>query len=211
MSKHTSTKPRAKAEPAPAADEAGFRPWHFFVLASLMAATAGVVLAHGTSPANLILISLTIGSAGTAALGVYRMLAPLAGGELDAAPGPLAERTRAGLEREKALVLRTIKELEFDRAMGKVSAQDFDEMVARLRSRAIALMKQLDQERGYRDLIERELLARLGASATRPPAPRVEAAEVSSVVSGVCAACGTANDTDARFCKQCGAQLAGGQ
>ena len=44
---------------------------------------------------------------------------------------------RAALEREKALVLRSIKELEFDRAMGKVSPKDFDEMAGRLRARAI--------------------------------------------------------------------------
>jgi hypothetical protein len=212
MSRDRSTKPRAKAARLPAADNAGFRPWHFFVLASLMAATAGVVLSHGTSPANLVLISLTIGTAGTAALAVYRMLAPLAGDELDAEAGPLGERARATLEREKTLVLRTIKELEFDRAMGKVSAQDFDEMVARLRGRAIALMKQLDQEGGgYRNLIERELLARVGAGPARPSAPPVSAPEAPAAVSGICAACGTANDADARFCKQCGARIAGGQ
>ena len=42
----------------------------------------------------------------------------------------LGGRTRAALEREKALVLRSIKELEFDRAMGKVSEKDFAEMSA---------------------------------------------------------------------------------
>ncbi len=40
------------------------------------------------------------------------------------------------MEREKALVLRSIKELEFDRAMGKVSPRDFDEMSTRLRELA---------------------------------------------------------------------------
>lgn len=219
MSHDTSTRPRAKAEPPPAADNQGFRPWHFFVLASLIAATAGVVLSHGTTPANLILISLAIGSAGTAALGVYRMLAPLAGDEGDAAAGPLGERARATLEREKTLALRTIKELEFDRAMGKVSAQDFDEMVARLRGRAIALMKQLDQESGgYRELIERELLARVGAirgresvpeaGAPTPPEPAETGRDSRPLYS--CAACGTVNDADARFCKQCGGKLASG-
>ena len=37
-------------------------------------------------------------------------------------------RARAALEREKTLVLRSIKELEFDHAMGKVSDEDFAEM-----------------------------------------------------------------------------------
>ena len=59
-------------------------------------------------------------------------------------PQMLGGRTRAALEREKALVLRSIKELEFDRAMGKVSEKDFVEMSARLRARAAGLMRQLD-------------------------------------------------------------------
>ena len=37
-------------------------------------------------------------------------------------------RTRIALEREKTLVLRSIKELEFDFAMGKIAKADFDEM-----------------------------------------------------------------------------------
>ena len=37
----------------------------------------------------------------------------------------VGERTRAALEREKMLTLRAIKELEFDRAMGKMSEEDF--------------------------------------------------------------------------------------
>ena len=36
----------------------------------------------------------------------------------------IGERTRAALEREKMLALRSIKELEFDRAMGKLSDDD---------------------------------------------------------------------------------------
>jgi hypothetical protein len=198
--------------------DVGFRPWHFFVLASLMAATAGVALSHGTSPANLVLVSLSIGAAGSAGLGFYRMLAPLVADAAGVGADTLGARTRATLEREKVLVLRTIKELEFDRAMGKVSVQDFDEMVTRLRARAIALMKQLDQGRGaYRDLIERELLSRLGAPPARPAAAAApERATPGAVVSAEaaeasasCAACGTANDPDARFCKQCGARLVG--
>ena len=43
-------------------------------------------------------------------------------------PDGLSESMRAVLEREKMLVLRSIKELEFDRAMGKLSEKDFDEM-----------------------------------------------------------------------------------
>ena len=63
----------------------------------------------------------------------------------------IGERTRAALEREKMLTLRSIKELEFDRAMGKLSDEDFQEMSGRLRARAARLMRQLDAGAGYRD------------------------------------------------------------
>ena len=42
------------------------------------------------------------------------------------------------------LTLRSIKELEFDHAMGKVAQKDFAEIGARLRARALELMDQLD-------------------------------------------------------------------
>jgi hypothetical protein len=173
--------------------QAGFGIWHFFVLLSLVAATVAVLLTRQNTPENLILISLTIGAAGVAAGALYRTLAPLAASEQDHGTQPLSDALRADLEREKALVLRSIKELEFDRAMGKVSAQDFDEMAGRLRSRAIGLMKQLDEGTTYRLLIERELQARTAAHQARPASP-------------VCA-CGTTNDVDARFCKGCGTKL----
>jgi uncharacterized membrane protein YgcG len=151
---------RLQAEDQP---DAGFRPWHFFLLASLMAATVAVVMARQATPEHLILLSVIIAATGLAAAAFYRMLAPLAAEDASMFSEPLSERGRAALEREKILVLRSIKELEFDRAMGKVAPKDFDEMAGRLRARAIALMKQLDEGggAGYRELIERELQARL--------------------------------------------------
>jgi hypothetical protein len=176
----------------------GFQVSHFFVLLSLLAATVAVVMARPSAPEHLILISLTIGAAGLAALCFYRVLAPLVAPHADVERQPLSERMRADLEREKALTLRSIKELEFDRAMGKVSPQDFDEMAGRLRARAIGIMKQLDAgSSAYRALIEKELAARMG----NIPAP--------VATPGLCA-CGTANDSDARFCKSCGAKLTKG-
>jgi hypothetical protein len=145
---------------------------------------------------------------------------------------PLTESLRAVLEREKSLVLRSIKELEFDRAMGKVSPKDFDEMAGRLRARAMSLMRALDADSGYRELIERELSARLrkpasAASAKSRPAlepARAPARPARSAPSGShdatsaergtagrplreACACGTQNDPDAAFCKRCGTRL----
>jgi hypothetical protein len=186
-----------------------FRPAHFFVLASLMAATAAVVMSRQSTPEHLILISLTIGSAGLAAAGFYRMLSPLVGDAAAPAGEALSERSRAVLTREKGLVLRALKDLEFDRSMGKVSQADFDEMARRLRTRALSLMQQLDADAtGYKTVIERELAARLAgrAAAGARPEPASPAPVDVQEAPGTCA-CGTVNDADARFCKQCGAKL----
>lgn len=183
----------------------GFRPWHFFVLASILLATVSVMLAKQASPEGLILISLTIAAAGFAAAAFYRMLAPLTQPFVLRMGEPVSERTRAALEREKMLVLRTIKELEFDRAMGKLSQKDFDEMATRLRTRAVSLMKQLDLGAGaYTSVIEKEVEARVAKRKRRlKPASTGALADVAVKA----CTCGTPNDIDAAFCKKCGARL----
>jgi hypothetical protein len=192
-------------------EDQSFRPAHFFVMASLILATAAVVMSRQTTPANLILISLAIGAAGAAAAGMYRMLAPLVMSDISVLRDRPSVRQRDALQREKTLVLRSIKELEFDRAMRKISERDFDEMASRLRARAMMLMKQLDEgTEGYRDLIERDLKAYIreaGPGRTKEtvpsrsaPAPAAEAAPITCV-------CGAVNDADAAFCKRCGTKL----
>lgn len=162
---------------------AGFQAWHFFVLLSMAGATAAVMVSRETHPAALLLLSAAVICAGFVAVAVSRTVA----GFLSRGPEiePLATQMRETLEKEKALVLRSIKELEFDRAMGKVSEADFADLAGRLRARAIALMADLDRA------------AAAPAKSTAAPR-RVEAS---------CPGCGTKNDSDARFCKNCGAAL----
>ena len=196
MSSATSIKRAAEkvdaASAAPVREGEGFRPAHFFILMSLIGATAAVVMARQPAPEHLVLLSLMIGAAGVCGATLYAALVPLVRSNVASAHVPLSERARAALEREKQLVLRSIKELEFDRAMGKMSAADFDELAGRLRVRALSLMKQLEAaEPIYRAQIEQDLAARLEQAPSAPPA----------------CTCGTANDADAAFCKRCGKRL----
>ena len=180
-----------------------FQPWQLFTLAGLLGATVVVFVSQGQTPAGVILLSLTIFAAAVVGLAAWRTLLPLAGGD-DTPIGPqiLGGRTRAALEREKALVLRSIKDLEFDHAMGKVSDKDFAEMGARLRLRAAGLMQQLDAGASYRDQIEKDVSRRKRVE-TR------DAGRAPGSAPAVCASCRTPNDADARFCKHCGAALGG--
>ena len=201
MSSATSTNSTAlDVSSGPVADQSTFRPWQFFLLAGMLAATAAVIVATGQSPAAIIFLSLTIVAASFVGLAVYRSLAPLVAPESSHTPTLLGGRTRAALEREKTLALRSIKELEFDYAMKKIARAAYEEMNARLRARAIRLMRQLDAGQGYRSEIDREVAKRLGE------APGVSQA-AAAVVANACASCGTANDRDARFCKACGTKL----
>ena len=189
------------------------RPWQFFTLGALVCATAAVFVIRGTSAENLIFVCLAIFSAALVGLAALHALRPLATGDTRE-PEMIGNQTRVALEREKNLLLRSIKELEFDHAMGKVAEGDYEEMVSRLRSRAVRLLQQLDNtSTGYRDLIERELAARLVKAGSAPLAdtvqsePRAEGREYAEASPGVCRSCATVNDDDAKFCKGCGAKL----
>jgi hypothetical protein len=205
MSSETSIK-----ETSPRSD--ALQPWQLFTLAGLIGATIVVFMSRGQTPAGIILLSLIIFAAAYVGLTALRMFMPLAGVFTDDGTEVLGGRTRAALEREKTLVLRSIKELEFDRGMGKVSEKDFAEMLARLRARASRLMRQLDAGSVYRAQIEREIEKRLATagSASRDPAHGTESISVRRVPrSGPaeCPSCQTSNDPDARFCKNCGARM----
>jgi zinc ribbon protein len=173
-------------------DRAAFQPWQFYILLAMIGATAAVIVSRHTHPLALLLLSAAVVGAGAAGVAFHRSLMGFFG--LGTAPPARGERARALLEREKALVLRSIKELEFDRKMGKVSEADFNDIGGHLRARALALMQEI--ERAGSDA--EPAAARHRAGAGRPASVRHASA---------CPACGTTNDADAKFCKQCGRRL----
>jgi hypothetical protein len=167
-----------------------FEPWQFFTLAGLIGATIVVFFAKGQTAAAIILLSLTVFAAAAVGFAALRAIGPFAGLLRSGGDAPVGGgRIRAALEREKALALRAIKELEFDRAMGKVSEKDFTDMSGRLRARAARIIRQLDAGGSYRERIEKELEKRVGRALNN------------------CPSCQAANDPDARFCKKCGTAL----
>jgi hypothetical protein len=182
----------------------GLQPWQFFVLAALGCATAATFLARGQGIVPILLLGLMMASAIAVGLAVLRTMRPLVSAEDDRTV-MVGQRTRAALEREKHLTLRAIKELEFDRAMGKLAESDFQEMGNRLRLRAAGLMRQLDGGSGYREQIERDLAARLKPSHSGDDDTDPRSAKASA--ERLCGTCATPNDSDAKFCKSCGRSL----
>jgi hypothetical protein len=192
---------------ATSTEQQALQPWQFFTLAGLVGATVVVFLSEGQTPAGIILLSLIIFGAAAVGATAWRMFSPLSSSDEPAGPQMVGGRTRAALAREKALVLRSIKDLEFDHAMGKVSDKDFTEMGERLRARAAGLIRQLDAGANYRQAIQSEIDKRVKTPAPASASTAAPAAETAQATTKLCLSCCTPNDPDARFCKGCGYQL----
>jgi hypothetical protein len=115
------------------------------------------------------------------------------------------------MEREAVVALR---EIEFDRATGKLSDNDYDELKARYTERALAAMR-IGVAGAPDDPVEAAVLAyraRLRSCARCGPRPEPDAAYCSNCghyLPGECASCGAGVDeAGAAFCTSCGRQLA---
>jgi hypothetical protein len=93
--------------------------------------------------------------------------------------------------------------------MGKVSEADWNDMSARLRAKAFGLIRQLDSGAGYRERIERDLATKLAAMPEPKSPAYVRGADLSGppITGNFCTECGTKNEGDAKFCKNCGHKL----
>ena len=115
----------------------------------------------------------------------------LTGGQAGAAAGP----TRQLFERKEQL-LGEIVELELDRELGKVSAEDFQRLFAELEAETLAIIGELDRLNGASsDQFERRIEEEVAALRQKTAAPR-------------CHSCGALRREGDLFCPQCGASLA---
>jgi zinc-ribbon domain len=106
-------------------------------------------------------------------------------------------------EEQKRAVLRALKDLEFERSVGKIAEADYEELVARYRSEAKRLLRAVDEDLApIRERAAAYVAEQLGAvpspKRSKPPKKTDEP---------VCPSCRTDNDADAAFCKKCGAKL----
>jgi len=120
-------------------------------------------------------------------------------------------RTPAAPEQEAVVALR---EIEFDRATGKLSDADYDELKVRYTARAIEAIRSSSAETSD-DAAEAAVLAyraRIKSCARCGPRPEPDATYCSSCGSflpGACGSCGQAvTEPGAAFCTSCGRQLA---
>ncbi len=118
----------------------------------------------------------------------------------------------------QAVALRALKEIEFDRATGKLSDADYDELHAKYTQEALTAM------RGERAPSAVSRTPDIAAGALRTahgarcpvdgPRPEPDAVFCSAcgrrlgTAPGYCARCGSALESDARYCNRCGSRVA---
>lgn len=81
-------------------------------------------------------------------------------------------------EEEKRAVLRALKDLEYERGVGKISPEDYAELSAKYRAEAKRLMQTLDDALGpARAEVEKDIAARLARAGVEAPSPQEPAKE----------------------------------
>lgn len=115
----------------------------------------------------------------------------LTGGRASAATGPMRQ-----LFERKEQLLGEIVELELDRELGKVSAEDFQRLFAELEAETLAIIGELDRLNGASSgQFERRIEEEVAALRQKTAASR-------------CHGCGALRREGDLFCPQCGTSLA---
>jgi hypothetical protein len=140
------------------------------------------------------------------------------GGDAPLAEG-LAEASaqKAGVsdaDEKKRRVLRALKDLEHEHAVGKIDDDDYAEVSARYRNEAKEILRAMDADiEPFRARAEAMAQAHLTGEKPAPVSTKA-AAKVAKKPSApppsarrACAKCSTSNEEDATFCKKCGASL----
>ena len=140
-----------------------------------------------------------------------------------------AEGVPSDLEARKRAALKALKDIEFERAIGRLSEEDHKELDAKYRAEARAAMRAIDE--GLGPWLARAESMLDDAAAVKPPEAKAERAEAKAETTDAkpalslekqpapekepveakpvaCPKCEAANDADAVFCKKCGARVA---
>ncbi len=118
----------------------------------------------------------------------------------------------------QTVALRALKEIEFDRATGKLSDSDYEQLKAKYTAEALVAMRGEGAPYAVSRAPEQPAGVPRTAHSARCPEhgvrPEVGAIFCSDcgrrlgMAQGYCARCGTALENDARYCNRCGARVA---
>ena len=160
-------------------------------------------------------VLLVAGAAYYILLPILRPVAPALGGYQDEGDDPDDDLSA------QAVALRALKEIEFDRATGKLSDADYEGLKAKYTQEALAAMREpAGLTPGESPGISKPRAVARGQS-TKPDAcpvdgPRPEPDAVFCSTCGrrlgtapaYCTGCGSALEKDSRYCNRCGSRVA---
>jgi hypothetical protein len=170
-----------------------------------------VTVTGGAGPALLVLASGAL-LAGIAL--VWASIRTLSGDaplsvDLEAAATPQA--VGGDLFEQKRRVLRALKDVEGERALGRIDDADYEVLVSRYRDEAKAVMRELDRQaapmREEAERKARQYLARHGLRDAESPGEGPGEKSAASTERLACGRCGASNEGDSSFCKGCGAAM----
>ena len=115
----------------------------------------------------------------------------------------------------QAVALRALKEIEFDRATGKLSDADYDHLKSKYTAEALAAMRMESGARSQEIVrptpISKNPIPSCPDHGTRPEQDAQFCSDCGrrlGTAPGYCARCGTALERDACYCNSCGARVA---
>ena len=107
------------------------------------------------------------------------------------------------LQHQKELVYAAIKELELDRAVGKIADEDYTEQRRLLEDDAVTVLHKLENTAGSdRDAITQQIEHDVAELADKHNLADPGGADCES-----CTGCGARRSTDHRFCPHCGTEF----
>ncbi len=128
----------------------------------------------------------------TAAVVIYVLYPIITGAQ---APLERLDDEPTEAEMRKAVALKALRDVEYERAMGKLDDGDYELLKAELSSEALAALQAEEEAAGA------------GGSSAAGLEGEIVAARVRLRSGPICDACGEANETGSRFCAQCGRPL----
>lgn len=134
-------------------------------------------------------------------------------------PRPVRRRPASADDSTESAIV-ALREIEFDRATGKLSESDYNELKATYAARALAELRSADASTPQPELDPVEARVRAyrqarrecGACGLRPEPDAVYCSTCGTYLDGTCPGCGAAvAESGASFCSTCGITLAEGR
>src|SRR5882762_2806444 len=128
--------------------------------------------------------------------------------ELDIPPGDEGDDPNDDLS-PQAVALRALKEIEFDRATGKLSDADYDGLKAQYTGMALAALR--EEQGAASGEPEPRLAPTCPLDGPRPESDAVFCSACGrrlGTAPGYCSRCGSTLESDAHYCNRCGSRVA---